>query len=512
MDPDRRKTLTLVATILGSNAVFLDGTVVNVALPAIQRDLDTGLAAQQWIVEAYLLSLVAVMLVGGSLGDLFGRKRIFELGLAGFAVTSILCAAAPSSGFLIAARALQGIAGALLVPGSLAIIAATFHGPERGKAVGTWTAWAGISTLAGPAGGGLLVEQLSWRWVFWINVPLLLATIWLSRRAIDESSDPDACPGIDYTGIGLSALGLGLPVFGLVQQPTEGFTSPLVWLPIAVGVACLVLFVAWEGRARAPMLPLSLFASREFSVANVVTLLVYSALYAASFFLSIFLQQVGGYSPLEAGLATMPTTIVMFVLSPRFGALAARIGPRPLMTAGPLLCGTGLLLMTRISVEASYLAEVLPALLPFALGLSMTVAPLTATVLDAVADRHSGIASAVNNAVSRVAGLVAIAAVGAVIAAGYGSSIGDDPGAEVISGQASAALEAARESPFAGPDTDGLDPSERENVEAVAAAGARDGFHRGALLAGLLSIGGGLFAGASLRSTDRGRGLSEKVG
>src|SRR5687768_4209385 len=231
----RRERLTLLATILGSTIVFLDSTVVNVALPAIQSDLDTGLAGQQWVVEAYMLTLVAFMLVGGSLGDLYGRRRLFMIGLGGFGVTSILCALAPTVEFLIGARALQGVAGALLVPGSLAILAATFEGEARGKAVGLWTAWSGISTLAGPAGGGLLVE-LDWRWIFWVNIPLVLGTLWLARRSVDESSDPEACPGIDGVGIGLSAIGLGGPVFALIEQPTYGWGDPLVAVPLIAGI------------------------------------------------------------------------------------------------------------------------------------------------------------------------------------------------------------------------------------------------------------------------------------
>jgi EmrB/QacA subfamily drug resistance transporter len=496
----RRRTLTLVATILGSNVVFLDGTVVNVALPAIQRDLETGLAAQQWVVEAYLLTLVAVLLVGGSFGDLYGRKRIFELGLAGFAVTSVLCALAPTSGLLIAARGLQGLAGALLVPGSLAIIAATFHGAARGRAVGTWTAWAGIATLAGPAAGGLLVQELSWRWVFWVNIPLIAFTLWLSRRVVRESSDPDACPGIDYVGIVLSAVGLGGPVFALLQQPVAGWSSPLVWVPMLVGLASLVGFVLWERRTRAPMLPLELFKVRNFTVANASTLAVYAGLYGSSFFLSIFLQQVGGYRPLIAGLATLPITVVMFVLSPRFGALASGVGPRLPMSVGPVIAGVGLLLMLRIDSDAAYLSDVLPALLPFSLGLAMTVAPLTATVLDSVPERHAGIASGVNNAFSRIAGLLAIAVLGAAISAQFASSVDSDPGRAGLGQQSQAAIEEAKEAPFAGADIVGIPVPERGATAEVTTDAAVSGFHLGVGIAGLLSIAGGLIAAIGIRN------------
>lgn len=495
----RRRALTLIATILGANIVFLDGTVVNVALPAIQRDLDTGLAAQQWIVEAYLLTLVAVLLVGGSLGDLYGRRRLFELGLAGFALTSVLCALAPSSGFLIVARALQGVAGALLVPGSLAILASTFEGAERGRAVGTWTAWAGISSLVGPAVGGLLVE-LDWRWVFWINLPLIAVTLWLTRRAVAESSDPEACPGIDYVGIGLSAFGLGAPVFALIQQPVSGFASPLVFVPLAAGVLALVAFVLWESRARAPMLPLGMFRIRNFTVANLATLAVYSGLFGATFFLTIFLQQVGGYSPFAAGLATLPVTVVMFLLSPRFGALASGVGPRLPMTLGPLLAGAGLLLLVRIDSGADYWTDVLPGLLPFSVGLAMTVAPLTATVLDSVPERRAGIASGVNNAVSRIAGLLAIAVLGAVISAQFASSVDSAPERAGLSAQSIEALESSKESPFAGAELVGVPAGERGPTEAIATDGAVDGFRLGIAIAGLLALSGGIVSGFGIRN------------
>ena len=326
----RTERLTLLATILGSTIVFLDSTVVSVALPAIQEDLDTGLSGQQWVVEAYLLSLVAFLLVGGSLGDLYGRKRMFIIGLAGFAATSVLCAIAPNVDFLIGARALQGIAGAMLVPGSLAILAATFEGEARGRAVGMWTAWAGVSTLIGPAGGGLLVEA-DWRWIFWLNLPLVAFTLLLTRRAVAESADPEACPGIDFLGIALSAIGLGGPVFALIEQPTYGWGDPLVAVPLVTGVVLLVAFVVWEARARAPMMPLELFRSHNFSAVNLATLCVYGGLYGASFFITLFLQQVAGYTPFQAGAATTPITVMMLVLSGRFGALAGRIGPRLVM-------------------------------------------------------------------------------------------------------------------------------------------------------------------------------------
>jgi EmrB/QacA subfamily drug resistance transporter len=424
----RQQRLTLVATILGSTVVFLDSTVVNVALPAIAEDLDAGLSGQQWVVEAYLLALVSLLLVGGSLGDRFGRRRMFVAGLVGFGVTSVLCALAPTVEVLVGARALQGVAGALLVPGSLAIVAATFEGEARGAAVGTWTAWTGIATVFGPAGGGALIEALSWRAIFWVNVPLIALTVALTLRAVRESRDPEAFSGFDWPGVLLSAAGLGGPVFALIEQPDLGWGDPVVWIPLAAGLACLGLFVLREARARQPMVELGLFGIRNFWVANVTTFSAYAGLIGGLFFLTLFLQQVAGYSPLEAGLATTPISLVLFLLSPRFGRLASSLGPRLPMTAGPIVAGLGLLLLLRVDAEAAYVAEVLPGVLVFSLGLAATVAPLTATVLDSVEERHVGIASGINNGVSRIAGLLTIAILGAVISAKFGAEVGGDGG------------------------------------------------------------------------------------
>src|SRR3954447_4103333 len=440
----RQQRLTLVATILGSTVVFLDSTVVNVALPAIGDNLDAGLAGQQWVVEAYMLTLVSLLLVGGSLGDQFGRRRIFVIGLFAFGATSALCALAPSSELLIGARALQGVAGALLVPGSLAIVAATFEGAARGKAVGTWTAWTGIATVLGPAGGGALVQALSWRAVFWVNLPLIAATVALTLHSVKESRDPDAFRGIDWTGIALSAAGLGGPVFALIEQPTRGWGDPLVWVPFIAGIACFVLFVLHEMRARHPMLDLGLFKIRNFAVANMTTLATYAGLIGGLFFVGLFLQQVAAYSPLEAGLATTPISLILFVLSPRWGRLASGTGPRLPMTLGPIVGGIGLLAMMRVGSGADYVTDVLPAILVFGLGLSATVAPLTATVLDSVDERHVGIASGINNGVSRVAGLLAIAVLGAVISASFGSTLDNNLGDRPLGPRASHAITEAK--------------------------------------------------------------------
>jgi EmrB/QacA subfamily drug resistance transporter len=499
----RRELLTLVATILGSTIVFLDSTVVNVALPAIQSDLDTGLAGQQWIVEAYMLTLVALLLVGGSLGDLFGRKRMFILGLIGFGITSVLCAIAPTDETLIAARGLQGITGALLVPGSLAILAATFEGEARGRAVGLWTAWAGISTLIGPVGGGLLVE-IDWRLIFWVNVPLVIATVLLAQRVVDESVDPDAVRGIDLRGIGLSALGLAGPVFALIEQPTRGFSDPVVWIPLVGGVALFAGFVAWEARARAPMMPLELFRSHNFSAVNLSTLFVYAALGGAFFFITLFLQQVAGYSPFEAGAATIPVTILMFLLSGRFGELASRIGPRLVMGIGPLIGAAGLLLLVRLGSEFDYLTEFLPSMLLFGLGLAMTVAPLTTTVLDSVEERHVGVASGVNNAVARAAQVLAIAILGAVISAQFSSSLDDRVAAQQISPQAQAAIDDAKDQPLSGGDVRDVPAAEAGPLDDDILASSESAFHLGMLLGAALMALGGLIALAFVRNPEPG--------
>ncbi|MGD9737210.1 MAG: DHA2 family efflux MFS transporter permease subunit [Solirubrobacterales bacterium] len=500
----RSQRLTLVATILGSTVVFLDATVVNVALPAIGEDLGAGLAGQQWVLESYMLALVALILVGGSLGDQFGRRRLFLIGLLAFGLSSALCAAAPNEEFLVGARALQGVAGALLVPGSLALVAAAFEGAERGRAVGTWTAWTGIATVFGPAGGGALISVLSWRAIFAINLPLIAATIWLVLGAVEESSDPDAHRGIDIAGVVLSAIGLGGPVFALIEQPTRGWGDPLVWIPLLVGVLCFAAFVLHEARARHPMLDLTLFRIRNFAVANLTTLAVYAGLSGGLLFVTLYLQQVAGYSALEAGLATTPISILLFVLSPRFGRLASGTGPRLPMTIGPLTAGAGMLLFLRVDSGASYAADVLPAVIVFGLGLSATVAPLTATVLDSVPERRVGIASGINNGVSRVAGLLAIAVLGAVISAQFGATLDSQLGASARFSRATErTIAEAKEQPLAVPETDELGSGEAPRVRAAATDAATSAFHLGAVLAALLAIAGGIVSALGIENPRR---------
>ncbi len=407
----REERLALVAAILGSFVAFLDMSVVNVALPAIRASLGGGIAAQQWIVDAYLLTLSALILIAGSISDLFGRKRVFVAGLLGFGLTSLLCALAPSAGFLIVARGLQGMTGALLVPSSLAMIMSAFTGDAQGRAIGIWTAWTGISFIVGPLLGGALVA-IAWRWVFAINVAPIAATLLVVTRLPPER-DPGSARHVDVRGAALCALGLGGLTFGLIQQPRAGWGAPGVWLPFAAGLALLLGFLLWERVAPQPMLDFALFRGRNFAAGNIATVAIYAGLSVATFMLTIFLQQVAGYAPIAAGLALLPVTLMMFFLSPRFARLAGRRGPRLFMTAGPIAAGVGLWVLGRMGQHPGYARDILPGVLAFGLGLSATVAPLTAAVLGGVDQRQAGVASAINNAVARVAGLLAVAAIGA---------------------------------------------------------------------------------------------------
>ena len=491
---DSRKRLVLIAAIMGTAVVSVDSTVVNVALPAIRSDLGGGLAGQQWISNGYLLTLSSLILVAGSLGDLFGERRVFTIGVAGFGVASVICAASPTIGALVGARALQGVFGALLTPAGLAVIAATFPPTERGHAVGLWTAWGGIGIVAGPLIGGQLVDSASWRWIFAINVPLVLATLWLVARAVPESR-PRAGVRLDLLGAVLCAVGLAGFTFGLIEQPLHGWGSPLVFGPIVAGVVLFASFIAHELRTPQPMLPLELFGRRNFTVTNIETLAMYAGLGMLFFFLVVFLQQTAGYSALAAGTATLPVTLVMFALSGRFGGLADRHGPRFFLAAGPLIAAAGLLLMQRVDADAKYASQLLPALLVFALCLSMTVAPLTATVLADADESNAGIASAVNNAVARVAGLLAIAAVGAAVSGHIASSIGTSSDA-----RAAAALSQARSEPLGPPPTAGLDPSRARLVRAEVRSASLSGFHLGVGIGAALVALGGLLGAAGLRN------------
>jgi EmrB/QacA subfamily drug resistance transporter len=499
-----RKRWTLVACIMGSGIVLLDGTVVNVALPTIQRALGGGLAAQQWVVNGYLLTLGSLILIGGSLGDLFGERRVFAIGVSGFGVASLICALAPSIGVLVAARALQGVAGALLVPSSLAVIVNTFGESERGAAIGSWTAWGAIAGVLGPLAGGELLALGSWRLIFLMNIPLAIACVALILVAIPASAPRDEDPArparrVDYTGAILCALGLGGPVFALIEQPRLGWSSPAVIVPLIVGMALLVMFLLYESRAQGPMLPLGLFRRRNFSAGNVETFAMYAGLAILFFFLVLFLQQIGGYTPLKSGLATLPVTVVMFVLSRRFGALADKFGPRFFMGAGPLIAAAGLLLFQRVGVKADYVSEVLPPLLVFSLGLAMTVAPLTAAVL-AGSEHQAGIASGVNNAIARVAGLLGTASVGAVIASSFAASMNSRLQDIPLGGAAQAAVRAAKRLPLGQPDVHGVPAAQAHAVSLAAQQASLHSFHLGMMIAAALVALGGVVGVAGIRN------------
>jgi EmrB/QacA subfamily drug resistance transporter len=421
-----RKRLALAAAIMGSFVAGLDSTVVNVALPAIREDLGGGLAGQQWVSNAYLLTLGSLILVSGSLGDLYGERRIFALGVGGFGVVSVLCALAPTIEILVVGRALQGVFGALLTPSALAVIVSAFPPDERGAAIGSWTAWSGISFVIGPLAGGWLVDTASWRWIFAINVPFVALTLVLVFMAVPAPTGPRRAARLDWIGAVLTVLGLAGPVIAL--------TIPQLWFAGPIGVALLLAFIWHERRTDEPMLPLELFGRRNFLYGNLQTFAMYGGLGALFFFLTLFLQQVAGYEALEAGVAQIPTTIVMFLFSKRFGALADRFGPRLFMGLGPLVSAVGVFLMLRMKDDFSYWTELFPALLLFSLGLVATVTPLTATVLADADERNAGIASGVNNAIARVAGLLCIAAIGAVVDAAYASRTDAGATLEVVPG------------------------------------------------------------------------------
>ena len=411
-----RRTRVLVVAIIVSFIAFLDGAVINVALPAISEELGGGLALQQWAVDAYLLTLGSLILLAGSLSDSYGRLRIIRIGLYGFAATSVLCAVAPDGLVLVIARALQGAAGALLVPSSLALIIATFPRSEQGRAIGTWTAWTTGAFLIGPLFGGLLVDLVSWRLVFWINL-LPIAVVLVLMHALGRDEPDTERKRIDWLGAGLGIVGLGGTVFALIEQERYAWASPAVHVPFAVGILALGAFLLWERRAPAPMLPLRLFDAPNFSYGNLATLFIYAAFALGPFVMTIFLQQTGGFSATLAGLATLPPTIMLVVAGSWFGALSTRFGPRIFMTVGPLLAACGYLLTLTVSEDLNYWLQFLPGILVIGLGMAMTVAPLTSAVLGAVEPARAGIGSAVNNAVARIAGLIAVASIGVIAGA-----------------------------------------------------------------------------------------------
>jgi EmrB/QacA subfamily drug resistance transporter len=414
----------LLATVLGSGMASLDATVVTIALPTIGDDLGGGLAALQWVLNGYTLTLAAFILLGGSLGDVLGRRRVFVLGALGFAVASLLCAAAPTAPLLVGARLLQGIAGALLTPGSLAILSASFTGTDRAAAIGAWSGFSGLAGAAGPFVGGYLIDALSWRWIFLLNLPLAAAVVAVSTRHVPESRDDEAPARIDVAGAALGAGALGSLTYGLIDAGARGAT-PVSVACLAVAVLAGGAFVQVERRSSHPMLPLAVFSSSRFTGTNVVTLVVYAALSATFLLLVLQLQLVSGFSPMVSGASLLPVTALMLAGSSRVGAAAARFGPRPFMTVGPLVSAGGLLLMLRIGPDSGWSTDVLPAVTVFGLGLTLTVAPLTAAVLMAAPASHAGVASGVNNAVARTAGLLAVAVL--PLAIGLGDNSFRDP-------------------------------------------------------------------------------------
>ena len=404
-----RGRVVVLATVLGSGMAQLDGTIVNVALPRIGEDLQVGLTSLQWVVNAYTLTLAGLLLLGGSLGDRMGRRKIFSIGVIWFAIASVGCAVAPTGEILIAVRALQGVGAALLTPGSLAILEAVFRREDRAAAVGSWSGFGAIAGALGPILGGVLVSLGTWGWrlAFLLNVPLGIAVLVAARR-IPETRDPATAGRLDVTGAVLAALGLAGVVFGLTYGPSTGWDLASVTM-LVVGAVLVVVFVVWEIRTPHPMLPMSLFRDRTFSAGNVLTFILYAALAGTLFLLPVQLQQVSGYSPFEAGVSLLPMTAMLLLISSRAGRLATRFGPKWFMTVGPAVAGVGLMLLARVGADASYVADVLPAVLVFGFGMSITVAPLTATVLAAAPDGEAGVSSAVNNDVARTAGLIAVA-------------------------------------------------------------------------------------------------------
>ncbi len=486
-----RRKWVLAATILGSSMAFIDGTAVNVALPVLQSELGGTASQMQWVVESYALFLAALLLVGGAMGDRLGRRRVFAWGIGIFAVGSIWAGVAPDALQLILARALQGVGGALLVPGSLAIIGASFSQEDRGAAIGTWAGATAITASLGPVLGGWLVE-FSWRWVFFINIPVAAIVLFMLFVYVDESRDPDATGGFDIPGTLFGALGLGLLVFGLIESAELGLGHPVVIGTVAGGLGALGLFLLAESRGRAPMMPLNLFRSASFSGANSLTFLLYGAFGGALFYLPFNLVQVQGYTPVAAGAAFLPIILMVGVLSRWAGSLATRIGPRLPLTVGPLLVAVGFLLLAVPGTDASYWSTIFPASLILGLGMAVSVSPLSTVVMGSVGDQHAGVASGINNAISRTAGLIGLAVMGVIVVGAFNSGLDErlqeiDAPAAVV-----AQLEDERVNLAGARTPEGLSP----RLEGLVAQAIDDSFIRGFRISMIVAAGMAAIASA----------------
>ncbi len=477
----------LAASILGSGMAFIDGSVVSVALPILQRDFGVPVSTAQWIVEAYALFLSSLVLVGGALADRFGRRRVFVLGAAVFAGASLACGLAPGAAALVASRAIQGVGAALLVPASLAMLGAAFPEEERGRAVGTWSAGTAIATAIGPALGGWLVQTISWRAVFLVNLPLAAAVIWISLRRVPESRNPESGP-LDLTGAVLATAGLGLLVFGLIEAPTAGWASPSVWAPLALGAAGLAAFVAVETHEAHPMVPVGLFRKTAFAAANLLTFFLYAALAALFFFLPFVLIQARGYSPAGAGMSVLPLVLIVSAGSRYAGALADRIGPRLPLTVGPAATAAGFALFVILPRQGSYALTVLPALAVVGVGLAIAVAPLTTTILNSVEREDQGAASGINNAVARVAGLLAVAVLGIAATGAFNRGLDLRLDAAHVSPKTRELLAPERSRLGAARPPSGASPAEKKAIHEGIADGLEDAFRDINVLGAGLSI------------------------
>lgn len=503
---DSVKFRVLVVTILCSGAVFLDSSIANVSLPAIQRDLGISTAQQQWVASAYLLTLSTLLLVGGRLSDLYGRVRLMRTGLAAYIVFALGAVFAWNGASLIGARALQGVAGALLVPTSLAIINAVYPAEERGKAIGTWAAWSGITTILGPVIGGFVIDNVSWRYAFLITPLLAVATLLLSRP-VPESTDESAEKGIDLIGMGLVVVALGAIVYALIQAPVAGWASPGVWGSLVAGGLLLPVFVWWERRARTPVMPYGMFSNHNLAVANVVTFFVYSGLYGMFFYVPIYLQTALGVSATVSASVFIPVTLLLFFLSPIAGRLNDRFGPRWLMFFGPLVAAAGIV-VAAFTGPGQVWTLLVPGIVLFGVGLGFTVTPVTATAIGSAEQRYSGIASGFNNGVSRVAGMIAIALMGVIVVQLWQAGLSS--AAAGTTPEVSRAIASVSGKAFVTPAVDGLDDTAAEQVAAVARTASMAAFRNGMLLAALLVAAGGVVSAVWIRAPG-GRPLRERT-